>query len=77
MKKSEVISIIQFYLYDNVVDDDLSKLHSDAERILEKLEEAGMLPPSFKCNDDEGHMSVDDLIDCANIDGNFEWEPEN
>lgn len=54
MKRSEMVSLIQFFLYDSVIDDDLSKLHRDAEVLLEKMEDAGMLPPEItvvmECN---------------------------
>jgi hypothetical protein len=71
MKRSEAVSIIQFYLYDSVVDDDLEKLKKDADQILTKLEEAGMLPPHHpKRMGSAWHVSS------GWDDGVYEWEEE-
>lgn len=78
MKRSEMLKIIEYIIdnSDNIYMEDYgisNNIQSDklADEILKKIEQAGMLPPSYyKNKDSRGFM-------LSNPDDVNEWEPEN
>lgn len=75
MKRSEMIKLMIETL-DGYMLHDRHHTEEVSNELLGKMEEAGMLPPSFHCWSTGDHCTTEEIIDCANIDGAFEWEAE-
>jgi hypothetical protein len=77
MKRSEMIAILRDALYKHCVIEynDIMDGDSDISKILDEIEEAGMLPPAMdfyfekECSKEE--------LDYSIYDFRFEWEPED
>ncbi len=75
MKRTEMVDILkdkllELYTVDYSTDE-------RAEFMMKAIEAAGMLPPTFFDMDDGDFMPVGDVLDCANLSGQFQWEPES
>ena len=74
MKRSEAIEIM---IKADKEQSSCNSLHNMMSNILLALEKGGMKPPHFLCDDDIDPLSLNDLADCANLDGKYVWEKED
>jgi len=74
MKRSEILELMNTVLNERIGS---YKNHGVENDILDALEKAGMLAPSFYDEDDCTFISVANVLDCGNLDGKFMWEPED
>jgi len=83
MKRSKALSLIVNQLdflngdFKGARDDFSGDELKRADVILTTLEDAGMLPNSVRLYATGEFIFSGDLIECANMDCGFEWEPED
>lgn len=77
MKKSEMLEILHNSLVSNFIPYYNIEFNPKIEKLLDDLGKAGMLPPKFLDKEENTFMSADQVIDCGNLYGEFEWEPED
>ena len=76
MKRSEMLQLIAKSIQEKI-GGHYSSFDEHAEAALEACEKAGMLPTHFYLSNAEGLITISDLQDFYEIDGNFEWELED
>ena len=79
MKRSNLVQILADYLYDELEDvhwfgENVDKV---ADRVVQKMEEAGMLPPTIELSACGSRIPTTKLLDYAEIDYVTTWEPED